>query len=423
MDMTAVENLEQNGEQMTADEFTSEQVKKKTGRKVLRITGITILALVLLAGGALLAGWGNEIRTLLSFKQIITRDDGHLDGSVYEMKVAGGYYFDEFLEQGGVSSDAELIDFITGKITKGLVDMTIKESEIACSSFTATTEDGDRVFGRNYDFSKTNTCLVYTNPGNGRHASVSTIDLQFLGLDVNSDVTGLMNKITCLAAPFIPLDGVNDAGVSCGIYMTYQGAETTATDQNTDKPDLTSTTMLRLILDYADSVEEAVELISEYDLHDSAKTSYHYMIADAEGNSAVLEWVGDEDSTDNDGSKRELRVIYNDTDERSVSEDYQCVTNFILTPGYYDSSAEEEIKGLDRYERLQERLAERNGIVKDEADAMSLLAEVGRRTWNNDDKNSCTVHSVVYNLTDRTGIWVPNEHFGEEGYIQELKVK
>ena len=32
---------------------------------------------------------------------------------------------------------------------------------------------------------------------------------------------------------------MNDAGVSCGIYMTYQGEETVPTDQNTDKPDLT----------------------------------------------------------------------------------------------------------------------------------------------------------------------------------------
>lgn len=390
-------------------------------KKVFKVIGITLLAVVVLAGAAVWIGWGNEIRTLLSFQKIIDRNDEHFDGSVYEMKVAGDYYFDDFLEQGGVSSDAELIDFITGNITKGLVDMTIKESEIACSSFVAATEAGDRIFARNYDFSKTNTCIVYTNPGNGRHASVSTVDLQFLGMDVNSDVDGLMNKITCLAAPYIPLDGVNDAGVSCGIYMTYQGSKTVATDQNTEKPDLTSTTMLRLVLDYADSVEEAVELISAYDLHDSAKTSYHYMIADAEGNSAVLEWVNGTDSTDNDGGKRELRVTYNDDDERSKSPEYQCVTNFILAPGYYES--EEDMKGLDRYERLQQRLDERGGVVKDEEDAMSLLQEVGRRTWDNDDKNNCTIHSVVYNLTEKTALWIPNERFGEAGYAQELKVK
>ena len=48
--------------------------------------------------------------------------------------------------------------------------------------------------------------------------------------------------------------------------------------------------------------------------------------------------------------------------------------------------------------------------------AMALLAEVGRRTWNNDDSNSLTVHSAVYNLTDKTVLWVGNEHYGEDGH-------
>ena len=41
-------------------------------------------------------------------------DDAHLDGAVYYMDVKGGFYLDEFVAQGGASSDAELISFITG---------------------------------------------------------------------------------------------------------------------------------------------------------------------------------------------------------------------------------------------------------------------------------------------------------------------
>lgn len=133
------------------------------------------------------------------------------------------------------------------------------------------------------------------------------MDLQFLGLDSTKDVTTFGQKILTLAAPFAPLDGVNDAGVACGIFMSYQGGEkVAATNQQTDKPDLTSTTMLRMILDYADSVEEAVELVEKYDLHDSAKTSFHYMIADSTGKSAILEWVSDSSDDDADGANRPL---------------------------------------------------------------------------------------------------------------------
>ena len=294
--------------------------------------------------------------------------------------------------------------------------MSIKTSEIACSAFTVDTADGDRVFGRNYDFHETNTVIVYTNPGNGRHASYSTVDLQFLGLDSTKDVTTFGQKILTLAAPFAPLDGVNDAGVACGIFMSYQGGEkVAATNQQTDKPDLTSTTMLRMVLDYADSVEEAVELVEKYDLHDSAKTSFHYMIADSTGKSAILEWVSDSSDDDADGANRHLNVIWNDADPLSGATDWQMITNFIITPDYYTADANKP--GLDRYELLRDRLAELNGVVADEEAAMGLLDAVSRRDWGNPgDSNSLTIHSAVYNLTDKTVLWVGNEHYGEESY-------
>lgn len=387
-------------------------------KKILIRTGAAIIALALILIIAVYAVWHNEISTVAGMKLIRDRNDSHSDGAVYEMHVKGGFYLDDFVEQGGVKNDAELIQFVTGKITKGLIPMSISDPDIACSSFTAKSESGDMLFARNYDFSKTNTCLVFTEKNKGRHAAISTVDLQFLGMDVEKNVEGLMDKVTCLAATYAPLDGINDAGVSCGIYMTYQGGEETVpTDQNTDKPDFTSTTLLRLILDYADNLEEAVEIASAYDLHDSAKTSYHYMVADASGKSAILEWVGDTDASDNDGSKRELKVTYNDNDahigEMEGQTDYQVVTNFIIQPGYYDGSPAEEKKGYDRYERIYEELNRTNGIVKDEQAAMDILSIVGRRNWDNDDSNSCTVHSVVYNLTDKTVTWIPNENYDD----------
>ena len=389
-------------------------------KKVLLWIVSIVAALAVILGIAVFALWHNEIATVASFQQVRTRNDDHLDGSVYTMEVKGGFYLDDFIAQGGAKSDAELIDFITGKITKGLLEMEISESEIACSAFTAQTPEGDRLFGRNYDFSKTNACIVFTEATEGRHATISTVDLQFLGMDVDQDVEGLMNKITCLAAPYAPLDGVNDAGVSCGIFMSYQGGETIVpTDLNTDKPDITSTTLLRLILDYADNVEEAVEIASTYDLHDSAATSYHYMVADATGASVILEWVNGTDATDLDGSARQLVVTYNDDDahigEAEGQSDYQWITNFIIQPDYYDDPADQ--KGLDRYQKLYEQLSQTDGIVADEEAAMEILASVGRRNWSNDDKNTCTVHSAVYNLTDKSVLWVSNENYQDETAI------
>ena len=397
-------------------------MKRNSLSKLLRRIACALAALVIALAVAVFALWHNELATLASFQKLSDRDEAHRDGAVYQINVSGDYSFDEFLSQGGASNDAELISFVTRSITKGIIPMHIKTSSIACSAFTADTQSGDRVFGRNYDFSATNTAIVYTDPGEGRHASYSTIDLSFLGLDADKDVETVGQKFLTLAAPYVPLDGINDAGVACGIFMSYQGeGKGTPTDTQTDKPDLTSTTLLRLILDYADSVEDAVALAQRYDLHDSASSCFHYMVADSTGRSAILEWVGTDADHDADGAERQLNVLWNDTDALSDSADWQVVTNFIKTPGYYDGTTA-EMKGLDRYEHLAAALRETDGIVADKDAAMDLLASVGRRTWNNDDSNSNTVHSVVYDLTDKSVLWVGNEHYGEEAYTFEFQL-
>lgn len=397
-------------------------MKRNSLSKLLRRIACALAALVIALAVAVFALWHNELATLASFQKLSDRDEAHRDGAVYQINFSGDYFFDEFLSQGGASNDAELISFITRSITKGIIPMHIKTSSIACSAFTADTQSGDRVFGRNYDFSATNTAIVYTDPGEGRHASYSTIDLSFLGLDADKDVETIGQKILTLAAPYVPLDGINDAGVACGIFMSYQGeGKGTPTDTQTDRPDITSTTLLRLILDYADSVEDAVALAQQYDLHDSASSCFHYMVADSTGRSAILEWVGTDADHDADGAQRQLNVLWNDTDALSDSADWQVVTNFIKTPGYYDGTSA-EMKGLDRYEHLAAALRETDGVVADKDAAMDLLASVGRRTWDNDDSNSNTVHSVVYDLTDKSVLWVGNEHYGEEAYTFEFQL-
>ena len=397
-------------------------MKRNSLSKLLRRIACALAALVIALAVAVFALWHNELATLASFQKLSDRDEAHRDGAVYQINFSGDYFFDEFLSQGGASNDAELISFVTRSITKGIIPMHIKTSSIACSAFTADTQSGDRVFGRNYDFSATNTAIVYTDPGEGRHASYSTIDLSFLGLDADKDVETIGQKFLTLAAPYVPLDGINDAGVACGIFMSYQGeGKGTPTDTQTDRPDITSTTLLRLILDYADSVEDAVALAQQYDLHDSASSCFHYMVADSTGRSAILEWVGTDADHDTDGAQRQLNVLWNDTDALSDSADWQVVTNFIKTPGYYDGTSA-EMKGLDRYEHLAAALRETDGIVADKDAAMDLLASVGRRTWDNDDSNSNTVHSVVYDLTDKSVLWVGNEHYGEEAYTFEFQL-
>ena len=401
--------------------------KKRIWPRVLAIVLAAIVFIVACVAITFTCVWWDEISTVSSFRHIRSRNDANKEGSVYSMNVSGGFYFDDFLEGGGASSDSELIDFITGNITRGLVDIEIGETDIGCSSFIARAENGDILFGRNYDFDKTNVCLTMCDPGEGRYKSFSTVDLNYVGItDTDRDVSGLIQQITCLAAPYAPLDGINEKGVSCGIFMSYQGpgdGAVSTDQQDVAKDNITSTTMLRMVLDYAATTDEAVELISGYNLHDSANTSFHYMIADATGRSAILEWVpeGVTDSNDTDGSARSLNVIYNDDPMYAELLEgsefrFQTITNFIITPGYYDGEdqpadekGEGAQKGLDRYDYINGVLGGTGGIVKDEEAAMDILRAVGRRTWNGG--GGVTVHSAVYNLTKKTVLWVANENF------------
>ncbi len=397
-------------------------MNKKLIKKVLIVAGVSILSLVVLIFSAIGILWHNEISTVLSIEMLVDANEKNRSAPVYIMDVKGDYYFDEFIAEGGAANDGELIQFVVDNITKGIVPISIASPDIGCSSFTSVDADGNRYFGRNYDFSTSSAMIVRTNPGDGRYASVSSVDLQFIGIKNGAHVDSLMQKLICLAATYAPLDGINEAGVSCGIYMSYQGEEgnVVATNQTTDKADLTSTTMLRLILDYAGSVDEAVELVSKYDLHDSANTSFHYMVADSTGKSAILEWVAETDETDTDGTKRVLKVYYNDNDaavgEKEAENKFQYVTNFIVTADYY--SSDEDKKGLDRYKEIEKQINpdgnNTNGVITKEK-AMDVLLTVGRRKWDSrngkTDANGITVWSALYDLTNKTVTWVSNEEF------------
>lgn len=120
-------------------------VWKKVAMGVIGAVLVTALGL----GLAVYATWRNELSTLASMTLLKDRNDEHLDGAVYTMHVKGDFYLDDFIAQGGVNNDTELIDFVTEKITKGLIPINISDPEIGCSSFTARSEGGDVLFGRN----------------------------------------------------------------------------------------------------------------------------------------------------------------------------------------------------------------------------------------------------------------------------------
>lgn len=153
-----------------------------TIKRILIVALTTIFAVILILVLSFVVIWHNEIGSVASIKLLVDEDKENKSGPVYLMGIKGGYYFDEFIIEGGVSNDQELIDFIVGNLTKSVIPIKLDAPTIGCSSFTFNDGNGINYFGRNYDFSTTSSIIVRTNPGEGRYASISSFDLQFLGI-------------------------------------------------------------------------------------------------------------------------------------------------------------------------------------------------------------------------------------------------
>ena len=326
----------------------------KAKKIILTVTGV-ILALVLLAVLSLGLLFRRELASLNSIQKLD-------EAPFYVMDYTADYGLEEFLAQ-GASSDQELSTFVIQKLMKGL-PVTITLPDLSCSTFNARLENGDAVFGRNFDNPVKPCMLVHTDPDDG-YESISMVNLGYVGYGEDYVPEGFTNSILALAAPYIPLDGVNEKGLTIGVLQL----DVEPTHQDNGHTDITTTSAIRMVLDRAATVEEAVDLLGQYDMHSSANSCFHFQIADASGNSVVAEYV--------DG---QLSLVY-------PQQSYQWCTNFFLTPGEMFNVG----KGQDRYETLENLLNEANGLLPDEAAAMDCLKAVAQDS---------TFWSAVYNNTD-----------------------
>lgn len=334
-------------------------------KKILKRIVIVVMTLVLALTIAGYAVFHNELTSLSSLKKV----DNH---PLYTMEYTADYGLDRFMET-GASSDEELTQFVIKQVLKGL-PLTIKIPNLGCSTFLAENTEGGYLFGRNFDMDYSPAILVRTAPKNG-NASLSMVNLAFLGYGEDNLPDSFKSSLLSLAVPYAPLDGINEMGLAVGVLLI----PTEATDQKTDKVDITTTTAIRMMLDTCSNVNEAVKMLSQYDMHSSANSCYHFQIAYAAGNSVVVEYIDNE-----------MKIV-------EKEGNYQCATNFLLTPGKYDFG-----KGYDRYEILDTTLKEKEGKLTSNA-AMNLLSSVAQAPHKtDDDKISETQWSCVYDLNEKS---------------------
>ena len=314
-------------------------MKVKKGKimgKIIKRILLGILIIILLVVGIVLAGawsiFGDQVKAAGTVKEI--------DENLYYMEYKGDYGFDAFLEQGGASSANEMAVYITDFLSGGFMSKapTMGKINFGCTAYTVKNTNGGTLMGRNYDWDGENgiAMVIYTEPENG-YASYSTCWLDFLGFGEGWKPVGMTNQYMSLAAIYVPLDGINEKGLAIADLMVGDDEQT---NQKTDKVDLTTTTAIRLLLDKAATVDEAIELLKQYDMNSDIGRGHHLAISDATGKSVVVEYI------DN--------VMY--------VTDTKVVTNHYLTEGEKYGIGNDESHA--RFERVMAMDAEAGSVME-----------------------------------------------------------
>ena len=346
---------------------------------------IGILAVLLLAVRFI---WGGEITSLRS----VTSVNGN--PYLYRMEYKLAYDLDEIIRM-EIDENAELLDYVVGRIGKGL-PIKMKSAQVAdeegnlgtsnCTSFQARKADGEGYFfGRNYDYFKNPTLVTVSHPKNG-YASIACSDMSHFGYSLEKLPTSFLKKLSCLAAIYAPVDGMNEKGLCTSIMALPKQASR----QETEKPDVGTTLIMRLWLDRCATVEEALALLETVDVrHDATVGSgYHYMIADALGNSAVVEF------DPNDGWKTLVT-------RKPEGQNWMHVTNHLLHEKYYSTEPDPALgnphsKSWWRYETCGAYLSAHNGILTlEEAQECLALVHWKDLVWENGTVED-TQYSNVY---------------------------
>lgn len=334
-------------------------------KKTIKRLGIILILISMSAALIVIALFFNEIRTLATLKKVD-------DYPMYQMRYYGDYGFDEFLKV-GAKSDSDIEKFITKRLLKGLpIDLGVTGG--GCTAFVTRNEKGELIFGRNFDFTYTPSLQIITEPRNG-YKSISTVNLTFAGYSEDKLPKGFsIDSFLTLAAPYLPFDGMNEKGLVIALLAVPEAKP----PYSESKVTLNTTTAIRLVLDKAANVDEAVELLKQYNIYFSGDIECHYLIADADGNSVLVEyWDG------------ELKVV-------TVPENYQIASNFIAYNGLNIGEGYDE---FDRYNRVKATIEENNGILTEEQ-AIDLLSEIGVYGDYGEDKLQW---SVIYNINNLKG--------------------
>ncbi len=252
-----------------------------------------------------------------------------------------------------------------------------------CSSFAALNPEGHAILGYNNDGIYYPIILLYTHPSNGYSSiSIAEIGGEFPFFSKTSTpFDSDRARSLLLYSPYSIQTGMNEMGLAISTMADPSGEWKLDPNKETMGP----SEARRFVLDHAKDVEEAVALLSQYNVSYKGTSVSHLLLADRSGHSALIEWVGGE-----------MKIMRNE-------QPWQASTNFRVYGAEEQIAADiaryqakQELVGDSlannrwRYVTAWETLRTANGLLTPE-DAMNVLSAVSVENH--------TQYSIVYDLT------------------------
>ena len=339
-------------------------------------------------------------------------------GRIYEMYYTVDYKLDDAINF-GINGQKKLEQFVGAYLMDQRSSKSVSLAyDAGCSAFAAPDKStGNYLMGRNFDFNHWGkdskridipVIVVHTAPKGGKK-SVSFVDGNFVGYK-KGFYTAEGNDLSMLmAAPYLLLDGINEDGFAISVLKL--DGKPTKQEGGTNKTIFTTVAM-RMLLDRVSTVKEATDMLKQYNMcMDTDTASYHFFMADATGDYAIVEYTGPDPDHVHPSTMEVLRD--NDT--------LRYVTNFYVSPTMVETSfGGKTSHGRSRYNDLRDGLRNYNYNVTP-SQALELLKIVAQGPDGPDQSSTgFTQWSEVYNLTKRrltmnlTREWNKTFEFGVE---------
>ena len=319
-------------------------------------------------------------------------------GRIYEMTYTVDYKLDDAINF-GIDGQTKLTQFVGAYL---MDDTSGKKMSLAydagCSAFAAPDKStGDFLMGRNFDFNHWDkdsnridipVIVVHTAPKGGK-TSVSFVDGYFVGYKKGFYTAPKTDLSMLMALPYLLLDGINEDGFAISV-LKLDGKPTRQTDSS--KKTVFTTVAMRMLLDRASTVKEATAMLDKYNMcMDRDTASYHFFMADATGDYAIVEYTGKDVNIKNPTNMETL--WQNDT--------LRCVTNFYVSPTMLNTEfGGDSHHGRDRYNNLRAGLLKHNYNLTS-SQALELLKVVAQGPEGSTSSTGYTQWSEVFNLTKR----------------------